>query len=412
MTSTQHPAWTISEAAIDTEAESLRAALADELGRQGLLSDPKWDRAFRAVPRHRFVPGFFSDTGRRDDNGLTTWEPVTAASSPQRWLAAVYSDSTLITQFDGKECDWGNSSPQSGGAPTSSSTLPSLVLRMWLDADLHDGQSILEVGTGTGYSTALACERLGSSGEVTSIEIDQYRLAQAAAALYGAGYVPDLAAADGLYGYWPSGSFDRIVAACSVKAIPHPWLAQTRPGGKILTTLSGWLYGYARVLLTVIGPDAAEGRLLPGTISFMSARTHERPEPGNPSHWASLAREAPPGKARHDWSRLNDETPEGFFGRFIAQLAVPGTQLLMDGADGMQLVDVTTGSAAAFPPGPGTDRIVYQVGPRRLWDAVEAAWDAWDAAGQPGPESFRMRIGQDGQTISHPDVAGLNFRIQ
>lgn len=402
----------MSEARIDAEAGPLRAALTADLAGQGLLSDPAWERAVRAVPRHRFVPGFYADSGRRDDSGLTVWEPVTASADPRRWLEAAYRDTTLITQLDGEEPDWEHPSPRAGGAPTSSSTLPSLVVRMWQDADIGDGQDILEIGTGTGYSTALACERTGGTGEVTSLEIDPRRLAQAAAGLYGTGYFPDLAAADGLYGYWPSAPFDRIVAACSVRRIPRPWLEQARPGGKILATLTGWLHGYARVLLTVAGPGAADGPLLPGTISFMAARAHERPEPGNPAHWAALTRDAPPREVRHDWTRLDETTAAGFLGRFIAQLAAPRAQLTADGGDDVHLVDVTTGSAAAFSPGPTTRRTVRQTGPRRLWDAIEAAWDAWDAAGQPGPEAFCMRVVQGQQVICHPGVQELSFRIR
>lgn len=406
---TSNLAGAMNEARFDDEAGMLRGALAAELAGQGLLADPAWERAVRTVPRHRFVPGFYADSGRRDAAGLTVWEPVTAVTDPRRWLEAAYRDATLVTQFDGDEPDWDHPAPRAGGAPTSSSTLPSLVLRMWLDADIGDGQAILEIGTGTGYSTALACERLGDTGEVTTLEVDSHRLAQAAAGLYGAGYFPDLAVADGLYGYWPSAPFDRIVAACSVRHIPRPWLDQVRPGGKILATLSGWLYGYARVLLTVSGPDAS-GPLLPGTISFMAARTHQRPEPGNPSHWASLTRDARPREVHHDWMRLNEATEAGFFGRFIAQLAAPGAQLATDGGDGVYLVDVATGSVAAFSSGPA-ESTVRQVGPRRLWDDIEAAWNAWDAIGRPGPEAFRMRVSQGEQVIEHPDATGLTFRM-
>jgi methyltransferase of ATP-grasp peptide maturase system len=409
-------------AGLDAAAEPLRAALAAQLVDQGLLNDPAWHRAVQTVPRHRFVPGFYAQTDRRDPDGLTVWEPVTAATDARAWLEAAYTDTTLITQFDGDEPDWNHPAPRAGGSPTSSSTLPSLVLRMWLDAQLQDGQDILEIGTGTGYSTALACERLGDKGEVTSIEVDPHRLAQAAAALYGCGYSPDLAVADGLYGYWPSAPFDRIVAACSVRAIPAAWLAQTRPGGQILTTLSGWLYGYTRVLLTVThdstGELTAEGPLLPDTISFMAARRHERPEPGNPAHWASLTADAEPRTARHDPARLDEATSEGFFGRFLAQLAAPGAQLAIEntgtentgGGYVLHLVDVTTGSAATLTPAPG-GHTVRQAGPQQLWDDIEAAWDSWDQADRPGPETFRMHVHPGQQTVAHPDVAELSFML-
>lgn len=395
----------------EREAERLRRNLTEALAEDGLLDDQAWRRAVETVPRHRFVPGFYAENGSSAD-GLTVWEPVTALTDPDRWLREVYRDRTLITQFDGDEPDWHRPAPRIGGAPTSSSTLPSLVLRMWMDADLRDGHNVLEIGTGTGYSTALACERLGDNGDVTSVEVDIGRLDQAADALYGCGYYPDLAVADGLYGYWPSAPFDRIVAACSVRAVPAPWLAQTKPGGKLLATLSGWLYGYARVLLTVTDAYTAEGPLLDGTVSFMAARTHERPEPGNPGHWASLTGDAPPRPVRHSPHRLDEATEKGFFGRFLAQLAAPDAQLVTQGTgDGgvLSLVDVTTGAAATLTPDRVHGHTVRQAGPARLWDAVEAAWDTWDLAGRPGPQEFRMRVHNGWQSITQGEANDLAF---
>ncbi|SNS89772.1 methyltransferase, ATP-grasp peptide maturase system [Actinomadura meyerae] len=379
----------------------LRAELAARLA----VDDPAWRKAVEVVPRHRFVPGFYADSGERSEDGLTVWEPVTETIDRARWLAAVYSDTTLITQFDGDETDWSRPLPRTGGTPTSSSTLPSLVVRMWADAELQDGHNVLEIGTGTGYSTALACERLGDNGDVTSVEVDNRRLNHAAAALYDCGYAPDLAVADGLYGYWPCAPYDRIVAACSVRTIPRAWLAQTRPGGKILTTLSGWLYGYARVLLTVQDDGTAEGPLLPGTISFMAARVQERPEPGNPAHWASLNPEAETRTVRHAPERLDEATEDGFSRRFLAQLAAPNAQIAtLNGAT--HLIDVTTGSTAVFTPDG-----VRQTGPLRLWDAIEKTWDAWDQVDRPALDTFRLSIAGGAQRIYHPTTPALSFAL-
>ena len=398
----------VSRQDVDLAAVPLRRALATRLAGEGLLEDPAWRRAIETVPRHHFVPGFYLQEAERSAGGLATWKPVTAQADRSRWLEAVYTDQTLITQFDGDEPDWGRPTPRIGGAPTSSSTLPSLVVRMWVDADLHDGHDVLEIGTGTGYSTALACERLGDSGSVTSVEVDPRRLDQAAVTLYGDGHNPSLAVADGLYGYWPFAPYDRIVAGCSVRSIPDAWLAQTRPGGKILTTLSGWLYGYARVLLTV-REGIAEGPLLPGTVSFMAARTQNPPGVGNPAHWAGLTRDADPRSARHSPERLEEATSEGFFARFLAQLAAPCAQLASSG-DTVRLIDVTTGSVATVTRSAGGWQ-ARQTGPVRLWDAVETVWDAWDRAGRPGPESFRMRVSGRRQDIHHDTVPGLSFTL-
>jgi methyltransferase of ATP-grasp peptide maturase system len=391
-------------------AAPLRIALAGMLAADGLLDDPAWQDAVRRVARHHYVPGFYRPAGRPGPEGLTLWEPVTAATDQRGWLEAVYSDETLLTQFDGEETDWDHPRPRTGGAPTSSSTLPSLVLRMWIDADLHAGQQVLEMGTGTGYSTALACELLGDEGEVTSIDIDPHRLDQAAAALFGDGYGPNVAVADGLYGYRPFAPYDRIVAAFSVRMVPYPWIAQTRPGGKILTTLSGWLHGYARVLLTVTSEDTAEGVLLPGTISFMPARTQAAPALGNPAHWASLARDAAPTPARHDPALLEQPGDEAFFARFLAQLAAPDTQLVSVD-DNTVLVDVVTGSTAVITARASGQFTVRQSGPRQLWSAIETAWDAWDHAGRPGPETFRVHVNNAQQTITHPGATGLSFAL-
>ncbi|MFJ3337522.1 ATP-grasp peptide maturase system methyltransferase [Streptomyces sp. NPDC086766] len=393
---------------LDPEADAarLRGAMAEDLTARGFLDDPAWRAPVETVPRHRFVPGFYLPGGERGGRGLTVWQPVTAALDYGRWLAAAYSDTTLITQFDGNEPDWKVPAERHGGAPTSSSTLPSLVLRMWADADVREGHTVLEIGTGTGYSTALACERLGSGG-VTSIEVDGRRLEQAASALHACGYTPTLAVADGLYGYWPEAPFDRIVSACSFRAVPPALVAQTRPGGKILLTLSGWLYGCARVLLTVAEDGTAEGRLLGGTVSFMSARTHAAPAFGNPAHWAAeLTGE--PRAARHAPERITAATEEAFHLRFLAQSAVRDAQLVTVG-DVVHLVDVVSGSAATLTPDGDGGREVREGGPVRLWEGVERVLDAYDAAGGPGPETFTLCVHEDGQHLRHPRLPCLSL---
>ncbi|MGW3152066.1 ATP-grasp peptide maturase system methyltransferase [Streptomyces sp. NPDC001177] len=388
---------------LDADSARLREAMTMALADDGALADPAWRAAVATVPRHRFMPGFYLAADQRDGQGLTVWEPVTAELDYGRWLAAAYSDTTLITQFDNDEPDWKAPSARHGGAPTSSSTLPSLVVQMWTAADVHEGHTVLEIGTGTGYSTALACERLGSAN-LTSIEVDPHRLEQAASALYACGYTPTLAVADGLYGYWPEAKFDRIVAACSFRAVPPALLAQARPGGKILLTLSGWLYGYARVLLTVADDGTAQGQLLPGTISFMSARTHTAPAFGNPAHWtADLPQTGRP--ARHSPERITAATEEAFHLRFLAQCAAPNAQMITVGKT-LHLADVTTGSAATLTPADGQWQ-VRESGPVPLWQRIEHVLSAYDAAGTPGAETFTLHVHEGSQHLRHAHMPSL-----
>lgn len=390
------------------DAARLRKAMVEALVEGGALGDVAWRRAVESVPRHVFVPGFYLAEDARDDDGLTVWRPVTARLDRDRWLDAAYSDASLITQFDGDEPDWGRPAVRRGGVATSSSTLPSLVVRMWEDADLRGGHRVLEIGTGTGYSTALACERLGSDS-LTSIDVDARRLDSAASALHVCGYTPTLAVADGLYGYWPEAPFDRIVAACSFRSVPPPLVAQTVPGGKILLTLSGWLYGFARVLLTVRGDGTAEGPLLDGSISFMSARPHAAPAFGNPAHWAArLSGIARP--SRHGPEVFLAATDDAFQVCFLVQCAVPHAQLArVDGT--VQLTDVVTGSTAALTPD-GDSWAVREHGPVKLWTRVEELLDAFDAAGRPGPDAFTLHVSDRGQVLRHPRMPSLRLPVQ
>ncbi|GEC09639.1 hypothetical protein SSP24_72940 [Streptomyces spinoverrucosus] len=88
---------------LETDAARLREAMAEVLADDGALRDSAWRAAVEKVPRHPFVPGFYLPADQRDEHGLTVWEPVTAELDHGRWLAAAYSDTTLITQFDGEE---------------------------------------------------------------------------------------------------------------------------------------------------------------------------------------------------------------------------------------------------------------------------------------------------------------------
>ncbi|WP_405531435.1 hypothetical protein [Streptomyces canus] len=59
------------------------------------------------------------------------------------------------------------------GSPTSSSTLPGLIVSMLHMLDAKPGQDVLDVGTGSGYSAALRGHRIGDD-HVTSVDVDPY----------------------------------------------------------------------------------------------------------------------------------------------------------------------------------------------------------------------------------------------
>lgn len=246
------------------DLDSLRAAFATELDPQRTYH-PAWRAAFRAVPREMFVPFFFEPLTDRPGRRIVE------QTSPE-WLTGVWSNRPLITQVGGDET-LANAARQGeavDGPSTSSSSQPSLMALMLDALDIHDDHRVLEVGTGTGYNTAILCHRLGSDA-VTSIEVDPILVRQARERLARLGYHPHLNAADELGGCPQRAPFDRVLATVAVPAVPRTWIEQTRSGGKMLLPLDRRNCGGLLALLTV-EDDTAQGHFLPDFGGFMPVR--------------------------------------------------------------------------------------------------------------------------------------------
>ncbi|MFJ8745864.1 ATP-grasp peptide maturase system methyltransferase [Embleya sp. NPDC127516] len=369
---------------------ALRRRLADRLAAAGDLRSPPWRAAVESVPREVFAPEWFE---RVDTEHGTMWSPVLGdAATPER----VYEDTTLVTQLDDKVRPRDVAGPVFG-TPSSSSTLPGLVVGMLEDLRVEDGDRVLEIGSGTGYSTALLARRLGDD-RVTSIEVDPETARRAASALKATGLEPHLVVGDGLDGVPDRAPYDRLIATCSVREIPRPWLEQSRPGTIVLANLTGWLYAFGQTRLTVTEPGHAIGEFLPGTVSFMVARRHA--PPGLDTR-AALAADTPGRPTDLGPAILRD-----WAGRFVVQGALPTAQhVTMQVGNGPfldHLLDADGSHATLLPQQDGSWN-VREGGPRRLWNLAEQAVTCWRAQGAPPVDAFRMSITPDRQTIHLPD---------
>ncbi|MQY13786.1 Protein-L-isoaspartate O-methyltransferase [Streptomyces sp. RB5] len=353
----------------EERATRLRTALADVLEAGGRLSDPAWRKAFEAVPRHLFVPEFWTLT----DDGPRR---VTAADSD--WLELVYSDDALATQF-------------TDGVATSSSTAPSLMLAMLQALDVADGHRVLEIATGTGYNAALLVERLGSPRVVT-VEVDPMLAGLARTRLRHCGYDALVHAGDGREGYVDSAPYDRLIATCGFHTVPKAWLEQVRAGGVIVCPL-----GWGTVRLVVTSNSHAEGRFLPDPSYFMAVRDTDTT--GTPAH---------PGRPAAISDRSTDldltVVAEDETFRFVLSLVVPDTVFASesDGDDRVTAVELW-GAGGAWARAEG-DR-ARQAGPQALWDAVEAAHRWYEAHGRPGRERFGVTVtaGEQSVWLDSPD---------
>lgn len=128
---------------------------------------------------------------------------------------------------------------------------PYIVALMTDLLDLKPGDRVLEIGTGSGYQTAILAE-LGA--EVYSLEIVPELAQRAAERLGELGYRRlHLKEGDGNRGWPDAAPFDRILAAAAAPHIPPALIAQLRPGGRMVIPVGAGPLGQ---MLTLVEKDA------------------------------------------------------------------------------------------------------------------------------------------------------------
>ena len=112
---------------------------------------------------------------------------------------------------------------------------PKMEARVAQDVDLHGFEHVLEVGTGSGYLTALLASR---SAKVTSVEINPTLAKFALENLAKAGIInATVVTGDAARGWAPAAPYDVIVFTGSMEVLPEEVLTQLKPGGKLFAIL-------------------------------------------------------------------------------------------------------------------------------------------------------------------------------
>ncbi len=389
------------------DEERVRAgltALADALTASGHLRSPRWRAAFLAVRRHVFVPRFWHD----EQPGAVPprWRMIdNATADHDEWLAAVYSDRSLPTELTGVPRTDGH-----GMHPlvTSSTTMPSLVIAMLEALDVDDGARVLEIGTATGYNAALLCQRLGDT-QVSTIDISPELAALARVRLAAHGYHPHVVAGDGADGVPDHAPFDRIIATCGLDHVPPAWLAQTRPGGKILLNLLGPFHRHALLLLDVHADHTATGRFLVQSGGFMPRRTDPGrafdytvpiTRPDAPATTTTTTLEPTTLYRRGDWGLLVQARFPDLLSRQVYVDDPNPAEPAGEPPLSTELATPDGTSWAQVHHGRGQDvaHLVIQAGPRRIWDEIEELHEAWSAAGCLGRERWTLHVTTTGAT--------------
>ncbi|QUQ66583.1 O-methyltransferase [Kutzneria sp. CA-103260] len=348
-----------------------------------------WAMAFASVDRGAFVPDqMWCD----DEHGRL--RPIDRGTAPDLWAAAIYSDIPIVTQLDDGRVGWPDVSP----LVTSSASQPSVVLAMLAALDVQPGDTVLEIGTGTGYNAALLAQRLGGE-RVTTVELDPVLAEQARLSLAKAGAGADVVCADGAAGCPGSAPYDRIIstAAVLIGQIPYAWVRQTRPDGRIITPAGTSFHNGELLALIVHDDGTATGRIV-NNASFM--RLRDQRTPLGAARLSTMVDESS-ATIESGTAISPDDLAFDDDCAFVVGLSLPGVQSSVwwddehPGTFEVLLFDVASESAATAVAETGArgDRYpVRQYGPRQLWDEAEAAHAWWIEHGRPARHQFGLTV--------------------
>lgn len=115
------------------------------------------------------------------------------------------------------------------------SSQPSTVAAMLRLLDVPRGARVLDVGAGSGWTTALLARLVGPGGSVVGVERDAEIAAWGAANLARADvpWASLEAARRGVLGR-PGETFDRVLVSASATALPRTLVEQVAPGGRLV----------------------------------------------------------------------------------------------------------------------------------------------------------------------------------
>lgn len=170
-----------------TKHQGLRNQLANVLAAKG-ITDTKVLEAVRKIPRHLFMDSSFEAHAYQDKAF-----PIAAEQTISQPYTVAFQSEVL---------------------------------------EIQPGEKVLEIGTGSGYQTAVLLE-LGA--EVYSIERQHELFKKTSMFLPKLGYRPKrFIFGDGYKGLPEEAPFDKIIVTAGAPYVPKPLLAQIKVGGRLL----------------------------------------------------------------------------------------------------------------------------------------------------------------------------------
>ena len=179
-------------------------ALIDSLIEQGWLKTPRIINAFRKIKRIDFLPEDMKDLAELNealsiDHGQTISQPLVVAF--------------MLELLDPKP-----------------------------------GDKVLDIGAGSGWTSALLSEIVKDKGKVIAIEIipELIEFGRKNIAKYNfiEKGIAEFVCADGSKGYEKEAPFDKVLCSAEAKEVPLAWKDQLKTGGRIVTPIGSsiWLF--------------------------------------------------------------------------------------------------------------------------------------------------------------------------
>jgi len=180
--------------------------LIDNLIKEGWLKTPQIIEAFRKIKRADFMPENMKDSAEVDE-------------------AMLIGQGQTISQ-------------------------PKVVAFMLELLEPKAGEKILDVGSGSGWTSALLSEIVGDKGRVVSLELipELKEFGEKNAAKYG--FVEKGTAqficCDGSKGYEEESPFDKILASAAARRVPEAWKKQLKVGGRIVAPINSSIFLFVK----------------------------------------------------------------------------------------------------------------------------------------------------------------------
>ncbi len=118
---------------------------------------------------------------------------------------------------------------------------PWTVARMLTLLDVHDGHHVLDVGAGSGWTTALLAHLVGPRGRVRGVEVVP-ELAQWGAsnlAATGQPWATVETPAEGVLGLPAHAPYDRVLVSAEPRRLPQQLVDQVADGGRMVIPVGG-----------------------------------------------------------------------------------------------------------------------------------------------------------------------------